>query len=248
MTSAVVDWKGEEWRPIPIEGLEVYEVSNFGRVKRKACIGQKGVFGRQGFSYSEHLIVPTDAQLNLYCKGKSKWFSLAALVLRAFVGPPPDGYRLSRHLDDNRNNNHVSNLAWGDDQLNCLDAVRNGSYRNFKGWNHTKESKAKIGANTTKSLKGRPLSEEHKVNIGKGHWKNRSDSNEISERLGKTMSLVKLGKPMNFSEEVRRMLGDKASRTFKGKKHSPEHNAKLKVAALAREEKKRQAKQGGSNA
>lgn len=47
------------------------------------------------------------------------------LVLEAFVGPRPDGM-VARHLDDNRDNNRLSNLTYGSLSDNSRDAVRNG--------------------------------------------------------------------------------------------------------------------------
>lgn len=56
---------------------------------------------------------------------RGKQFRLHNLLLMAFVGPRPEGF-LGRHLDDNKNNNAVSNLAWGTHKDNAEDCVRNG--------------------------------------------------------------------------------------------------------------------------
>lgn len=58
--------------------------------------------------------------------GRNWWFKIAQLVLRAFIGPPPKGKYLARHLDDNPLNNSLNNLAWGDHKDNTADAIRNG--------------------------------------------------------------------------------------------------------------------------
>lgn len=52
------------------------------------------------------------------------------LVLEAFVGPCPEGMTVGRHLDDDPNNNHISNLAWGTVSDNSKDKVRNGHHFN----------------------------------------------------------------------------------------------------------------------
>lgn len=49
---------------------------------------------------------------------------LHRLVAMAFYGDGGD--QLVRHLDDNRMNNHLSNLAYGSNIDNVLDALRNG--------------------------------------------------------------------------------------------------------------------------
>lgn len=101
-SNSIKNLRGEEWRKIP--GLPtIYEVSNKGRAKRLASIDARG------WHRKEQLLKTTKAQLGL----AGKWRALAALVLRAFVGPPPEGCRLSRHLDDIRSHNNVENLAWG---------------------------------------------------------------------------------------------------------------------------------------
>jgi hypothetical protein len=50
------------------------------------------------------------------------------LVAEAFLGSRPEGARLVRHLDDDRLNNVLANIAWGNDRDNSLDAVRNGCH------------------------------------------------------------------------------------------------------------------------
>jgi hypothetical protein len=49
------------------------------------------------------------------------------LVARAFLGKPEPGHEV-RHLDGNRTNNHVSNLAWGTRAENVNDAVTHGTH------------------------------------------------------------------------------------------------------------------------
>jgi hypothetical protein len=60
------------------------------------------------------------------------------LVLMAFVGMPTAG-QVGRHLDDNRQNNAVSNLAWGTQADNHADAIRN--YGHFNRGSNSKSAK-----------------------------------------------------------------------------------------------------------
>jgi hypothetical protein len=160
----------EEWRSIPIVGLPSrYQVSNLGRLRSLPFID---VIGRRR---SERLFNPADAQVDLILEdGTSKWFALAALILRAFVGPPPDGCRLSRHLDDDRSNNKLENLAWGTDLDNIYDALRNG--RSFASYGHlgktlSDESKQKISQKLKGRKTGRVISESHRLALLAGYRK-----------------------------------------------------------------------------
>ena len=99
----------EEFRSIPgYEGL--YEVSNFGNVKslgnnrtRKEKILKPVLVGLIGWQYYSVTL----------CKdGKSRHLNIHILVVMAFLGHVPDGTLkiVVDHIDNNRLNNHVSNL------------------------------------------------------------------------------------------------------------------------------------------
>lgn len=51
------------------------------------------------------------------------------MVLRAFVGEPPAGHEC-RHLDGDRQNNALDNLAWGTRAENVADTIRHGRHSN----------------------------------------------------------------------------------------------------------------------
>lgn len=57
--------------------------------------------------------------------GQAESIDVHLLVLRAFVGPRPEGM-LGLHRDDNGVNNNLENLYWGTLQEQELDRVRNG--------------------------------------------------------------------------------------------------------------------------
>ena len=57
------------------------------------------------------------------------------LVLTAFVGPRPAG-AVARHLNDNRTDNRIENLAWGTRSENQHDAFRNGRRAHKKTCNY----------------------------------------------------------------------------------------------------------------
>ena len=125
----------EIWRPVV--GMErFYRVSNYGRLKA-TFEGNHGQFKpgrainawRQNNEYK--MFRPWNPELKKFGKHKA----VHAAVLEAFVGPRPPG-AVSRHLDGDRTNNIVSNLAWGTCKQNYDDSrihgtncqgVRNGS-------------------------------------------------------------------------------------------------------------------------
>ena len=60
------------------------------------------------------------------------------LLALAFI-PNPHNYPIVRHLNDDPDNNDISNLAWGTQLHNHLDAVENGTYKKFSD-EHRKKS------------------------------------------------------------------------------------------------------------
>ena len=109
----------EVWKPIP--GYNGYEVSNLGRVHSHK-------FG------DWRILKPRLKKRGYYnvClrrDGTSKNFDIHFLVLRAFVGPRPEGM-LVCHLDHNPGNNCLSNLEFNTPSANNEQTVqaRGGAY------------------------------------------------------------------------------------------------------------------------
>lgn len=105
----------EEWRPIPgHEGR--YEVSNRGVVRSwsKQKQGQALSPGRNRDGYLQVRLV-------------KKTVCVHRLVLAAFVGPLPSGL-VTRHLNGDRTDNRLSNLAYGTHSENARDAVAHGAH------------------------------------------------------------------------------------------------------------------------
>lgn len=119
----------EVWKSIP--GYEgVYEASNLGRVRsldryvnigndaRKLLRGQLIQPSPHSRGYHYHI---------LYGKGKPKNRLAHRLVKEAFDGPCPPGM-VVRHLNDDKIDNRLENLAWGTQSDNMRDSVRNGTH------------------------------------------------------------------------------------------------------------------------
>lgn len=118
----------EEWRAVPdYEGL--YEVSSLGQVRSLPRQTARGVRGgclltlqadRKGYLY-----------VSLSHRNRVHRGYVHQLVLRAFVGPQPDGMETA-HEDGVNTNNRLDNLSYKTKSGNMLDSVRHGTHRNAR--------------------------------------------------------------------------------------------------------------------
>lgn len=121
MSINTVESSSEEWRDaFGFEGI--YQVSNEGRVRRVlASRGTRpGIIKPQANPRNGYLTV------SLSRENKKKRISVHRLVALAFLGPQPEGKEVC-HNDDDRNNNHASNLRWDTHSQNHFDIARNGN-------------------------------------------------------------------------------------------------------------------------
>lgn len=94
------------WRTVP--GYPAYEVSVDGVVRR--C---QGFRCRRAHRVLVPFVRPNGyAQILLYQRAQRRRFGVHQLVALAFLGPKPSPQHEVAHLDGQRLNNHVSNLAW----------------------------------------------------------------------------------------------------------------------------------------
>jgi hypothetical protein len=118
----------EIWRPIKgYEGL--YSISNFGRVKSEDRIIKrnnrfetcnnflKGRILRPGIKSNGYLFV------GLSKDNFKKYRMVHTLVVEAFIGDRPHGMDVS-HEDNNKANNHISNLCYKTHHENVLDRAK----------------------------------------------------------------------------------------------------------------------------
>lgn len=105
----------EVWEHIP--GFSNYMISSKGRVwsERSQMFLTPKRMDREG-----HL------GFCLRRNGMAYYVYLHRLMAQAFI-PNPEGYPVVRHLDDDRENNDLENLAWGTQRHNWLDSFRNGT-------------------------------------------------------------------------------------------------------------------------
>lgn len=98
------------WRPVL--GYEGFYVSGHGQVRSLKM-------GKALKPWLSHRGYPL-----VHLGGKARF--VHSLMLEAFHGPRPSPRHLSRHLNDIKIDNRISNLAWGTKRDNGLDASRNG--------------------------------------------------------------------------------------------------------------------------
>lgn len=116
------------WKPIPDwEGF--YEISDRGEVRsvdRRVTCGYgfdriiKSQYIRQVKGQKGYMLV------KLSRAGEYRQFLVHQLVLKAFVGPRPEG-QVCRHLNGNQTDNRLENLAWGTEKENGADKAKHGT-------------------------------------------------------------------------------------------------------------------------
>lgn len=113
----------EDWRVVP--GFPTYFVSNHGRI---CSIGASA--GLRRIPRIKKLSVDKDGyntvSLCIGVAAKTKTFRVARLVLLAFVGPCSVGMEAA-HLNGNRTDNRLINLAWKTPLENHADKIRHGT-------------------------------------------------------------------------------------------------------------------------
>ncbi|ALA06154.1 HNH endonuclease [Mycobacterium phage Target] len=109
-----------DWRPVPEELSDRYEVSEYGEVRSLLSGKILKTFRTPPMGY--HAVV-------LKKDGVKYRKRIHVLVLETFVGPRPEGM-VACHSDGNLDNNHVSNLRWDSQSANMQDVIRHGKNRN----------------------------------------------------------------------------------------------------------------------
>lgn len=100
----------EEWADIL--GFKNFAVSTLGRVKNK----KTGTIRKQQINKGRY------PQVVIY-NGKNRTKTIHTLVLETFIGPRPDGMEC-RHLNGDKTDNRLANLAWGTPKENAQDKIK----------------------------------------------------------------------------------------------------------------------------
>lgn len=130
----------EEWRAaFGTDGQ--YEVSNYGRVRRRDGVELKASIPRSPREYPAVM---------LRYSGKRKRVAVHRLVAINFLGLPPFPNAQVRHLDGNHLNPYAGNLAWGTALENAQDRDLHG--RTSRGPRPARKGKAAGPANGNYSV------------------------------------------------------------------------------------------------
>lgn len=108
----------EQWRPV--DGwVGTYEVSDLGRVRRLYKTREPRILAQRAHPQRGYIVV------DLQRAGKTCTQKVHRLVANAFLGPRPEGL-VTRHLNDDKNDNRLVNLAYGTHLENARDRELNG--------------------------------------------------------------------------------------------------------------------------
>jgi hypothetical protein len=116
MTDATADT--ETWRPI--DGFDLYEVSDAGRIRSQPRRRTRGGILKPCPAPNGYL------QVTLTQDGIRRTTSVHVIVAAAFHGPRPDGLQV-RHLNGDQADCRAVNLAYGTPSQNNLDKRQHGT-------------------------------------------------------------------------------------------------------------------------
>ena len=143
-----MDDETEVWKPVAShEGR--YEISSTGNALSRYVPGGHGSLGPR------RLLKPRLDQkgylfVTLYSHGKQTHHQIHHLVADAFLAPQSPTDQVVRHLNDNKLDNRVENLARGTRSDNMDDAIRNGVGFVGKG---TANGKAKLTEDIVREIR-----------------------------------------------------------------------------------------------
>ena len=144
------------WKPIP-GWEEFYEVSDDGRVRSSSdyvSIGNGGA--RRVFKAGPvATCVAPNGYINVLLQraGRSRSAGVHRLMAEAFYGPAPGRWHHARHLDGDRTNNVLANIAWGSPRDNAMDTIRHGRHPKA-AMTHCKRGHEFTAENTRVSARG----------------------------------------------------------------------------------------------
>lgn len=142
----------EKWKDlVGYEGL--YKISDQGNVwseRRQRLLSTKPNKHR---GYPEFCVVGLD--------GKQRTMSVHQEIMRAFVGPLPQGNQV-RHLDGNPLNNSLINLAYGTPKENAADR-RSGDYEGVRLLSY--EQIEKIRFDALKGMRAKDIAIKHGIDV-----------------------------------------------------------------------------------
>ena len=175
------EYTTEEWRSV-VGYEELYEVSNYGRVRTTPRILRQ--------SPSSQLPYPL---VHLRKDGQTHGRLVHRLVLETFVGPAPEGMEAC-HNDGNAANANLDNLRWDTKKNNAADRKRHGTEVSGERNSHatlTREDVAKIQELLLQGMRQSTIAllfnvvqtTISRINLGK-HWAQTEMPNHVFPLVG----------------------------------------------------------------
>ncbi len=131
--------------PLKITKMDSYAVSKDGRVFATGI--WRGIENREMKQWPNDDGYPA---VRIMIEGKRRNISVHRLVAAYYLGPKPSPNHEVRHIDGDRTNNHVENLAWGTRKENADDREKHG--KTSRGKAHSEKIKAGIYAGRAAAL------------------------------------------------------------------------------------------------
>ena len=171
----------EIWKDIPgYEGL--YQASTCGRIKSlphytMSSVGKKRKF--ESRIISQRSVAQGYLQVTLYKSGKSKQCLVHRLILITFTSDK-QGLEVN-HKDENKTNNHLSNLEWVTSKENCNYGTRNMRLSASKKGLDTAKCCDRIGLLNPNSVKVYALNKDMTINSIYSCYREAGEAIGISE-------------------------------------------------------------------
>lgn len=119
----------ENWKEI--EGFEGYFISDYGQVQTIRPRNKNSKPPTSPRIMKLYTLESGYKRITLRSNGKPRSMFIHSTVLHHFKCPRPYGLEC-RHLDGNKANNHINNLAWGTRQENTIDQVLHGTHAGLR--------------------------------------------------------------------------------------------------------------------
>lgn len=168
--------ENEIWKPVP--NFPLYEVSNLGRVKSLERKYERGEWRHQvtqSVTWQERYISgwvkrsrgrPMSVMIALRKDGITYNDRVHRLVLKAFVGPCPDGME-GCHNDGNPLNNALSNLRWDTHKSNVKDMEKHQTKSNPPVHFGEAHHNCKLTAEDVKAIRSTPITRGVKAELSR---------------------------------------------------------------------------------